>query len=139
MRSYDQTQQLTRLDQSFTTIIRDPGRPLVIPAIRRIYLRRNQKPDEQLMKSMKTNNRFTPLENSINEQQMNWDDDALRPAHDAKEMSPHLQPTDRLHTDDYTTKRLSSKTHAKHTSSSSKTKKHATNCQVHVLSHTLFF
>ena len=100
-------------------------------------LRRYQKPDEQPMKSMKTTNRFTPLENSLDEQSMNWHNDALRPAHDAKEMSPHPQPTDRLPTDDKSTKRLSSKTHADDKNSSSKTKKHATNNQFHVLCPTL--
>ena len=45
------------------------------------------------MKSRRTTNKFTPLENSLDEQTMNWHNDALRPAHDAKEMSPHLQPT----------------------------------------------
>ena len=89
------------------------------------------------MKSMKTTNKFTPLENSLNEQTMNWHNDALRPAHDAKEMSPHLQPTDRLSTDDKSTKRLSSKTHANDKNSVSKTKEHATNNQFHVLSPTL--
>ena len=76
---------------------------------------------------MKTNNRFTPLENSIDEQPMNRHDDALRPTCDAKEMSSHLQPTDRLQTDYNSTKRLSNKTHPKHTSSSSKTETHVTN------------
>ena len=89
------------------------------------------------MKSMKTNNRFTPLENSHDEQTMKWHNDALRPAHDAKEMSPHLQSTDRLSTDDKSTKRISSKTHTNDTNSIPKTKKHATNNQFHVLSPTL--
>ena len=89
------------------------------------------------MKSMKTTNRFNPLENSLDEQTMNWLNDALRPAHDAKEMSPHLQPTDRLPTDDKSTKRLSSKTHADDKNSSSKTEQHATNNQFGVLSPTL--
>ena len=34
---------------------------------------------------------------------MNWHNDALRPSHDAKEMSPHLQPTDRPSTDEFCT------------------------------------
>ena len=86
---------------------------------------------------MKTTNKFTPLENSLDEQTMNCHNDALRPAHDAKEMSPHLQLTDRLSTDDKSTKRLSSKTHANDKNSVSKIKKHATNNQFHVLSPTL--
>ena len=89
------------------------------------------------MKAMKTTNRFTPLENSPDEQTMNWHNDALRPAHDAKEMYSHLQQTDRLSTDDKSTKRLSSKTHANDKNSITKTKKHATNNQFHVLSPTL--
>ena len=71
---------------------------------------------------MKTTNKFTPLENPLDEQTMNWHNDALRPAHDAKEMSPHLQPTDRLSTDDKSTKLLSSKTHANDKNSVSNTK-----------------
>ena len=102
-----------------------------------VYLRRKQKTDEQPMKSMRTTNKFTPLANSLDEQTMNWHNDALRPAHDAKEMYSHLQPTDRLSTDDKSTKRLSSKTHANDKNSSTKTKKHATNNQFHVLSPTL--
>ena len=86
---------------------------------------------------MKTANRFTRLENSLDEQTMNWQNDAMRPAHDAKEMSSHLQPTDQLSNDDKSTKRLSSKTHADDKNTSSKTKKHATNIQFHVLSPTL--
>ena len=86
---------------------------------------------------MRTTNKFTPLANSLDEQTMNWHNDALRPAHDAKEMYSHLQPTDRLSTDDKSTKRLSSKTHANDKNSSTKTKKHATNNQFHVLSPTL--
>ena len=86
---------------------------------------------------MRTTNKFTPLENSLDEQTMNWHNDALRPAHDAKEMYSHLQPTDRLSTDDKLTKRLSSKTHANDKNSSTKTRKHATNNQFHVLSPTL--
>ena len=86
---------------------------------------------------MKTTNRFTPLQNSLDEQTMNWQNGALRPAHDAKEMSSHLKPTDRLSTDDKSTKRLSTKTHVINKSSSSKTKKHATNNHFHILSPTL--
>ena len=86
---------------------------------------------------MKFTNKFTPLENSLDEQTMNWHNDALRPAHDAEEMSPHLQPTDRLSNDDKSTKRLSSKIHANDKNSVSKTKKHATNNQFHVLNSTL--
>ena len=52
-------------------------------------------------------------------------------------MFSYLQPTDRLSTDDKSTKRLSSKTHADDISSSSKTRKHAANNQFHVLSPTL--
>ena len=52
-------------------------------------------------------------------------------------MSSHLQPMDRLSTDDKSTKRLSSKTNANDKSSSPKTKKHATNNHFHVLSPTL--
>ena len=89
------------------------------------------------MNLMKTNNRFTPLENSLDDQTMNWHNDALRPAHDAKEMSPQLQSTDRLSTDDKSTKRLSSKTHENDKNSSYKTNKHATNNQFHVISPTL--
>ena len=70
-------------------------------------------------------------------QTMNWHNDELRPAHDAKELSPHLQPTDRLPTDDKSTKRLSRKTHANDKNSSSRTKKHAIINQFHVLSPTL--
>ena len=86
---------------------------------------------------MKSTNKSTPLENSLDEQTMNWHNDALRPAHDAKEMSPHLQPTDRLSTDDKSTKRLSSKTHANYKNSVPKTKNYATNNHFHVLSPTL--
>ena len=102
-----------------------------------VYLRRQKKPDEQTMKSMKTTNRFTPLENSLDERTMNWHNDALRPAHDAKEMYSHLQPTDRLSKDDKPTKRLSSNKHAIDKNSNSNTKKHTTNNQFHVLSPTL--
>ena len=52
-------------------------------------------------------------------------------------MTSHLQLTDPLQTDDKTTSRLCSKTHAEHKSSQSKTKKHATNTQFHVLSRTI--
>ena len=68
---------------------------------------------------------------------MNCHGDILRPAHDAKEMSSHLQPTQRLHSDDNSTKRLSSKTHAEPKNTSSKIEKHATNSLVHVSSPTL--
>ena len=86
---------------------------------------------------MKTTNKFTQLENSLDEQTMNWHNDALMPAHDAKGMSPNLQPTDRLSTDDKSTKRLRSKTYANDKNSVSKTKKHAINNKIHVLSPTL--
>ena len=52
-------------------------------------------------------------------------------------MSPNLQPTDRLSTDDKSTKRLRSKTYANDKNSVSKTKKHAINKKIHVLSPTL--
>ena len=90
---------------------------------------------------------------------MNCHGDILRPAHDAKEMSSHLQPTQSLdnsqnvsvvkhmqnlrilvpkltqslHSDDNSTKRLSSKTHAEPKNTSSKIEKHATNSLVHVV------
>ena len=82
-----------------------------------IYLQRVQKLDEQPMKSMKQTNRFTPLEDSFDEEKMTWQDDALRLAHDAKEMSSHLQQTTRLQTDDNPPIRLSSKKHAQQNSS----------------------
>ena len=135
MRIQISTQQPTRLNKLNTLATWQPSGDS--RKADEVYLRRHRKPDEQPMKSVKTTNRFTPLENSLDEQTMNWHNDALRPAHDAKEMYSRLQQTDRLSTDDKSTKRLSSKTHANDKNSSTKTKKHATNNQFHVLSPTL--
>ena len=102
-----------------------------------IYLQRVQKLDEQPMKSMKQTNRFTPLEDSLDEEKMTLQDDALRLAHDAKEMSSHLQQTTRLQTDDNPPIRLSSKKHAQQISSNWQNRNKKNNNEFRVLSPTL--
>ena len=65
------------------------------------YLRRKQRAENQTMKLMTNNNtsRFTSLEDSIDEESMTWQDDAVSLTNDSNELLPHLTITkQRFHT-----------------------------------------
>ena len=101
-----------------------------------VYQRRLHNDEKAMGKARQhNNNRFSPLAETNDEHEMNWQNNTMRQVDDAKEMDTnHLQDDSTLHTTNNT--RLSIKK-TQSSINNSKVKKHATKTEIHVLSPTL--
>ena len=103
-----------------------------------VYQRRLSNDEKAMGNARQLNgSRFSPLAEINDENEKNWQQNTKRQVDDAKEMdTSHLHDDSTSHTTNDT--RLSIKKHVTQSSTkNSKTKKHATKTEIHVLSPTL--